>query len=89
MSSKAVVKLADMPQDMLDLAITQAIVAQESLPGDKEVARRLKTLFNEKYKPNWHCLVGKQFASFVGHESNCFCYFYVGQMAVLLWKTPQ
>jgi len=89
MSSKAVVKSADMPQDMLYYAIAQASTAQENLGGDKEVAKRLKTLFNEKFKPNWHCLVGTHFASFVGHEKNAFCYFYVGQMAVLLWKTPQ
>ncbi len=82
-------KLADMPQDMLDYAITQASIGQETLAGDKEVARRLKTLFNEKYKPNWHCLVGRQFSSYVSHENSSFCYFYLGQMAVLLWKTPQ
>jgi dynein light chain LC8-type len=89
MSSKAVVKLADMPKDMLDYAITQASIAQETLSGDKEVAHRLKTLFNENFKPNWHCLIGRHFSSYVGHEANAFCYFYLGQMAVLLWKTPQ
>ncbi len=87
-SSKAVVKMADMENEMLEFAIAQATYAQENLLGDKEVARHLKQQFEDKYKPTWHCLVGRNFASYVTHEKASCCYFYIGQMGVMLWKTP-
>ena len=80
--------MSEMPQEMLDVATSQAIYAQENLAGEKEVAHHMKTVFEEKYQPTWHCLVGRNFSSFVTHEKNCCCYFYVGQMGVFLWKTP-
>ena len=88
LTSKAVVKMADMEPEMLEFAIAQAAYAQENLPGEKEVAHHLKQQFEDKYKPTWHCLVGRNFASYVSHEKACCCYFYVGQMGVMLWKTP-
>ena len=88
MSLKAVVKMAEMPNDMLDYAVSQALYGQENLCGEKEVAAHIKKVFDEKYKPTWHCLVGRNFSSFVSHEKNSCCYFYLGQMGVMLWKTP-
>ena len=39
-----------------------------------------------KYSPNWHCVVGKHFASYVTYTSKHYIFFYIGQMAILLYK---
>eukprot|EP01065_Artemidia_motanka_P008396 TRINITY_DN1421_c2_g1_i1.p1 TRINITY_DN1421_c2_g1~~TRINITY_DN1421_c2_g1_i1.p1 ORF type:complete len:118 (-),score=13.35 TRINITY_DN1421_c2_g1_i1:104-421(-) len=35
----------------------------------------------------WHCVVGRNFGSFVTHESKAYVYFYHNQWAILLWKS--
>ena len=42
--------------------------------------------FDEKYGTNWHCVVGKNFSSFVSYEAKNYIFFYEGQLAVLLYK---
>ncbi len=49
-------------------------------------ARYLKKEFDSKYGPTWHAVVGRNFGSWVVHQSRTFIYFYVGQVAVLLFK---
>ena len=53
-----------------------------------DIAEIIKTEFDTMYLPTWHCIVGRHFGSYVTHEKSCYCYFYVGQMGVLAWKTP-
>ncbi|CAD6580168.1 MAG: Dynein light chain [Cyphobasidiales sp. Tagirdzhanova-0007] len=40
-----------------------------------------------QYGATWHCIVGKNFGSFVTHESGNFIYYYVGSIAILLFKS--
>ena len=48
----------------------------------------------QAWNPNWHVVIGKNFGSFVTHETRCFLYFYVGGMndvsvdskAVMMYK---
>lgn len=35
-----------------------------------------------KYNPTWHCVVGRNFGSYVTHETKHFIYFYLGQDGV-------
>ena len=53
---------------------------------EKGISTPLKDFFDRKYSPNWHCVVGKHFASFVTYTSKHYIFFYVGQMAILLYK---
>ncbi|RYG51950.1 hypothetical protein EON67_02305 [archaeon] len=58
--------------------------------GVRVVARAradIKKEFDKKYGPTWHCIVGRNFGSYVTHESKHFIYFYLGQIAVLLFKS--
>jgi hypothetical protein len=41
----------------------------------------------QKYSPTWHCIVGRNFGSYVTHETKHFIYFYLGQVAILLFKS--
>ena len=43
---------------------------------------------NFSYQSTWHCIIGRHFGSYVTHEKSCYCYFYIGQMGVMVWKTP-
>ena len=39
--------------------------------------RTVETL--RKYNPTWHCVCGRNFGSYVTHETKHFIYFYLGQ----------
>ena len=40
-----------------------------------------------RFGPTWHCVVGRHFGSYVTHETRSFAYFYLGPLAVLLFKS--
>ncbi|KAH3762470.1 dynein light chain 2, cytoplasmic [Pelomyxa schiedti] len=84
---KAVVKNADMTDEMQAEAIDCATAAMEKFTIEKDIAGYIKKEFDKKFHPTWHCIVGRNFGSFVTHESKGFIYFYLGQVAVLLFKT--
>lgn len=52
-----------------------------------DIAAVIKKDMDKKYGPTWHCIVGKNFGSFVSHEGGNFIYFYQGNLAILLFKT--
>ena len=84
---KAVVKNADMSEDMQQDAIEVATQAMEKFNIEKDIAAYIKKEFDKKYNPTWHCIVGRNFGSYVTHETKHFIYFYLGQVAVLLFKS--
>jgi AAA+ superfamily predicted ATPase len=85
---EAVVKLTDMSQEMLDFCISNALTAQEDCATEKEMAHYLKNKFDSTYEPTWHCVIGRNFGSYVTHEKTCYAYFYIGQTGILIFKTP-
>mmetsp|Transcript_56743 Transcript_56743/g.64763 ORF Transcript_56743/g.64763 Transcript_56743/m.64763 type:complete len:92 (+) Transcript_56743:91-366(+) len=85
--SRCIVKNSDMEPDMLEFATSQALLAQEKCSTEQEIATHLKHVFEDNFQPNWHCLVGRHFASFVTHEAKHFAYFYIGQMGFLIFKS--
>ena len=64
-----------------------SILLLSPLPNRKDVAAYIKKEFDKKYNPTWHCIVGRNFGSYVTHETKNFIYFYLGQVAVLLFKS--
>ncbi|CAH2014902.1 unnamed protein product [Acanthoscelides obtectus] len=77
---KAVIKNADMSEDMQQDAVDCATQAIEKYNIEKKE-------FDKKYNPTWHCIVGRNFGSYVTHETRHFIYFYLGQVAILLFKS--
>ena len=53
----------------------------------QDIAAFIKKEFDKKYNPTWHCIVGRNFGSYVTHETKHFIYFYLGQVAILLFKS--
>ncbi|KAL0659150.1 hypothetical protein Bca4012_079735 [Brassica carinata] len=84
---RSVIKSADMKEDMQKEAIDIAITAFEKYSVEKEIAENIKKEFDKVHGPTWHCIVGRNFGSYVTHETNHFVYFYLDQKAVLLFKS--
>ncbi|KAK3674196.1 Dynein light chain [Recurvomyces mirabilis] len=59
----------------------------ESLKFLQEIAHHIKKEFDVRKGATWHCIVGRNFGSFVTHETKHFIYFYLGHCAILLFKT--
>ena len=72
----------EMQQDLAECA-TQAL---EKYNTEKDTAAQIKES-DKKYNPTWHCIVGRNFGSYVTHETKHFIYFYLGQVAILLFKS--
>merc|ERR1711937_139605 len=84
---KAVIKNADMAEDMQQDAIDCATQALEKYNIEKVIAAFIKKEFDKKYSPTWHCIVGRNFGSYVTHETKRVIYFFLGQVAILLLKS--
>ena len=39
-----------------------------------------------KYKPNWHCIIGKNFQVSFSHEENAFISIKIGRITIVLFK---
>merc|ERR1712227_1138275 len=79
---KAVIKNADMSEDMQTDAVECATQALEKYNIEKDIAAYIKKEFDKKYSPTWHCIVGRNFGSYVTHETKHFIYFYLGQVKI-------
>lgn len=84
---KAVIKNADMSEDMQQDAIDCATQSMEKFNIEKDIAAYIKKEFDKKYNPTWHVIVGRNFGSYVTHETKHFIYFYLGQVAILIFKS--
>ncbi|KDE05322.1 dynein light chain 1, cytoplasmic [Microbotryum lychnidis-dioicae p1A1 Lamole] len=84
--TQATIKSADMADEMQKVAIQTAIDALEKHEIEKDIAAYIKRDFDKRYGPTWHVVVGKSFGSFCTHESGHFVYFYLGSIAILLFK---
>ena len=72
----------EMKEDV-EAQINKAIDCKET---ENEIAEYLKSFFDKKYAANWHCVVGKHFASYVTFTSKHYIFLYIGQLAILLYK---
>ncbi|KAG2721404.1 hypothetical protein I3760_02G081100 [Carya illinoinensis] len=84
---RVIIKSADMLPDVQKEAIDTAIAAFEKHGVEKDVAEHIKKEFDKRHGSTWHCIVGRNFGSYVTHETNHFIYFYLDQKAVLLFKS--
>ena len=62
-----------MQQDAIDTASQ----AMEKFNIEKDIAAYIKKEFDKKHGPTWHTVVGRNFGSYVTHETKNFIYFYV------------
>jgi len=84
---KSVIKSSDMSEEMQQAAVDISIEAMDKHQVEKDIAAFIKKEFDKKYSPTWHVVVGKNFGSFVTHETKHFFYAYIGPVAVLIFKS--
>ncbi|KAK9238130.1 dynein light chain type 1-domain-containing protein [Lipomyces kononenkoae] len=84
---KAVIKSVDMSEEMQAVVIDLAMQAMERYNIEKDIAAHIKKELDQRFGQTWHCIVGRNFGSYVTHETRHFIYFYLGQIAILLFKT--
>ncbi|CAE6437511.1 unnamed protein product [Rhizoctonia solani] len=84
---KAVIKNVDMSEDMQQESIDIATASLEKFNIEKDIAAHIKREFDRRYGTTWHVVVGKNFGSYVTHETKHFIYFYIGALAFLIWKS--
>ncbi|XP_047342403.1 dynein light chain 1, cytoplasmic [Impatiens glandulifera] len=88
LEGKAVIRETDMLKTMqlhaLDLAAKSLDFYDVTEPTD--IARYIKKEFDGRYGGGWQCIVGTDFGSFVTHCFGSFIYFYVGSLAILLFR---
>lgn len=74
---------SQMKKDAIDLS--QKYLGKNDI-NENEAAEKIKSHFDKTYLPNWHCIIGKNFYSSFSHETKCYIFLYIGQVAVLLYK---
>ncbi|CAN6616368.1 dynein light chain 1, cytoplasmic [Trichomonascus vanleenenianus] len=84
---KPTIKSVDMAEDMQSAVIEIAQSALDKFSVEKDVAAMIKKELDAKFGLTWHCIVGKNFGSYVTHETKHFIYFYIGPLAFLAYKT--
>ncbi|KAI4706541.1 hypothetical protein J4E89_008608 [Alternaria sp. Ai002NY15] len=63
----AQIKSADMSDEMQQEAIEVAQTAMEQFTIEKDIAQYIKKEFDSRKGATWHCIVGRNFGSFVTH----------------------
>mmetsp|Transcript_27777 Transcript_27777/g.36408 ORF Transcript_27777/g.36408 Transcript_27777/m.36408 type:complete len:103 (+) Transcript_27777:68-376(+) len=80
----------DMRDDILRDAIETSRKWLEEIPDFEaqglEIAEKIKKEFDERWEPHWHVVIGRNFGSFVTHETRGFLFFYLGDKAVMVFK---
>ncbi|CAH8461796.1 unnamed protein product [Heterobilharzia americana] len=80
------IKNADMPEEMRKDIVRICLEAVKQHKIEKDIAGHIKKECDQKHLPSWQCIVGKNFGSYVTHESGYFVYMYAGGNAILLYK---
>ena len=83
---KAIINSTDMNESEKQDAINFAIKGMEKYSAERDIAKYIKGKFDKHHSPSWHVTVGRKFGSFFTHETGHFIYFYLGQVAILLFK---
>jgi dynein light chain LC8-type len=72
-------------QEMLELV--RLAFRKYDLGNQRELAGFLKRSADKAFSTCWHCIVGRQFSSYVTHEMNGFIYLTKGPLSILLFKS--
>jgi len=80
------VKAAEVPLDMIEKAVELADEAVFNNLNEGDIAKYLKVEFDQMYPAPWHCLVGRRYSSMISHEQGYFIYFFIGHLAVVLFR---
>ncbi|PGH14212.1 dynein light chain, cytoplasmic [Helicocarpus griseus UAMH5409] len=78
---EAQIKSADMSEDMQQEAIEVATEAMDKYHIEKDIAQYIKKEFDLRKGATWHCIVGRNFGSFVTHGKTLFYLYDISPIA--------
>ncbi|KAI8870763.1 dynein light chain 2, cytoplasmic-like protein [Ramicandelaber brevisporus] len=81
------VKAVDMVQKMQTELLDIAQAAFQKCQLEKDIAAEIKRECDQQFGPTWHVIVGRSFGSYVTHETKHFIYFYIGNKAVMAFRS--
>eukprot|EP00760_Papus_ankaliazontas_P022719 PhM_4_TR18954/c0_g1_i1/m.8818/K10418/DYNLL; dynein light chain LC8-type len=87
--TEAIIKSSAMQRDMEQDAVDCASHAFQLYKDQKDIAQFIKREFDNKYNPLWHVIVGRHFASYVAHDVKDHVYFFLGDVGILVWRSPR
>ncbi|KAK5983004.1 Dynein light chain [Trichostrongylus colubriformis] len=82
-----IIKSTDMSVEMQREVVSVVCRACEKYCLEKDIATFIKHELDRKYGHPWHCVVGRNYGSFVTHETYHFMYLYVRKTAVMIFKS--
>lgn len=85
--SEYIIKGRDMSDAMVEDVISLTKEAFKNFEVFKDKAEYIKTECDNKFGSTWHCIIGKDFGSFVTYQSQHFVHFTMDGLSVLLYKT--
>lgn len=85
--TRAVIKLSVMQRDIEQDCVDCAAEALTRFDEQRSVAQFVKRELDRKYGSTWHVIVGHAFGSFVTHEERSHLYFFINDVAFLIWRT--
>ena len=84
---KTQIRTVEMPEEMAASAVAVAEEAVSKETKEKDLAAFIKKRFDQVHGPSWHCVVGRNYGSWISHQPNRFIYLYAGKVAILLFKS--
>ena len=75
---RAVIKNADMSEEMQQEAVDVATTALSKYGIEKDVAAHIKKEFDKKYHPTWHCIVGQTHADHSSSTHTSLTHYHTG-----------
>ncbi|ODV77119.1 putative dynein light chain 1, cytoplasmic [Suhomyces tanzawaensis NRRL Y-17324] len=81
-----ILKASDLPEE-IQTKVFELSLQATTYKVEKDIATFLKKELDQLYGPTWHVIVGKSFGSYVTHEQGYFIYFYIGELAFLIFKS--
>mmetsp|Transcript_26657 Transcript_26657/g.40439 ORF Transcript_26657/g.40439 Transcript_26657/m.40439 type:complete len:85 (+) Transcript_26657:116-370(+) len=72
--------------ELLKTGQQQAAAAMQKYEDEKDISKHIKNYFDSKYGPNWHCVVGKGFATFGTYEAKTEMFFCLPPLNILIYK---
>jgi len=79
----------DCSDDTLTKSIEQARALLRNYDIDSEglkISEELKKFMDRTYEPYWHVICGRNFGCYAIHEKRSFLFFYLGNIAFLMYK---
>ncbi|RKP31398.1 hypothetical protein METBISCDRAFT_14110 [Metschnikowia bicuspidata] len=87
MLTAVVLKASDLAENIQAKVLELAQEGKKTYKIEREIAAYLKKELDLLYGASWHVVVGKSFGLYVTHEQGYFAYFYVDDLAFLVFKS--